>query len=85
MKESGVGDKAMLSLRRKINVAGMRVYGRRLCRISDNILRPSCSSGSREIERDAEMMRLQVLGDPNLMRQLEHVCPSQWAPSLLYI
>ena len=26
MKESGVGDKAMLLLRRKINVAGMRVH-----------------------------------------------------------
>jgi len=26
MKESGVGDKAMLLLRRKVNVAGMRVH-----------------------------------------------------------
>jgi len=55
MKESGVGDKAMLLLRRKINVAG--------------------SSGSREIEQDAETMRLQILGDPNLMQQLEHTQP----------
>jgi len=55
MKESGVGDKGMLLLRRKINVAGI--------------------SGSREIEQDAEMMRLQVLGDPNLMRQLQHSQP----------
>ena len=38
-----------------------------------NVLCPFHSSGSREIEQDAEMMRLQVLGDPNLMRQLELV------------
>jgi len=52
MRQLGVGDKAMILLRRKVNVAG------------------------REIERDAEMMRLQVLGDPNLMRQLHEV----WLP-----
>lgn len=40
-----------------------------------NVLCPFHSSGSREIEQDAEMMRLQVLGDPNLMRQLELVRP----------
>lgn len=28
---------------------------------------------NREIEQDAEMMRLQILGDPNLMRQLHEV------------
>lgn len=55
MKESGVGNKAMLLLRRKVNVAGI--------------------SGSREVERDAEMMRLQILGDPNLMRELERTQP----------
>lgn len=75
MKESGVGDKAMLLLRRKINVAGMRVHGYLLCPTLDNVLRLVNSSGSREIERDAETMRLQVLGDPNLMRQLESVRP----------
>lgn len=41
----------------------------------DNILRLLYSSGSREIERDAEMMRLQILGDPNLMQELERVWP----------
>lgn len=33
------------------------------------------SSESREIERDAEMMRLQILGDPHLMQQLREVRP----------
>ncbi|KAF8324822.1 hypothetical protein F5887DRAFT_1115419, partial [Amanita rubescens] len=51
MRQLGVGDKAMILLRRKVNVAG------------------------REIERDAEMMRLQILGDPNLMRQLHETQP----------
>lgn len=32
-------------------------------------------SGSRELERDAEMMRLQILGDPNLMQELERSQP----------
>ena len=27
----------------------------------------------RTMEQDAEMMRLQILGDPNLMRQLQEV------------
>lgn len=27
------------------------------------------------MEQDSEMMRLQILGDPNLMRQLREVCP----------
>jgi DNA damage-inducible protein 1 len=31
--------------------------------------------GGRPIEHDAEMMRLQLLGDPNLMRQLQGVQP----------
>lgn len=39
------------------------------------LLVSSHSSESREIGRDAEMMRLQMLGDPNLMRELEHVRP----------
>ncbi|KAI0700617.1 hypothetical protein BC835DRAFT_398845 [Cytidiella melzeri] len=29
----------------------------------------------RTMEQDSEMMRLQLLGDPNLMSQLEHVQP----------
>lgn len=75
MKDSGVRDKAMLLLRKKINVAGMRVHGYHLCSTFANVSRLLHSSGSREIEQDSEMMRLQVLGDPALMRQLEHVCP----------
>jgi len=38
MKEFGVGNKAILLLRRKINVAGTRVHGYLLCRTFDNVL-----------------------------------------------
>ncbi|KAL5530330.1 DDI1 [Sanghuangporus sanghuang] len=51
MAELGVGDDAVLVLRRKITVAG------------------------RSLEQDAEMMRLQILGDPELMRQLRESQP----------
>ncbi|KAL1946506.1 hypothetical protein VTO73DRAFT_14610 [Trametes versicolor] len=51
MREAGVGDHAMLLLRRKVNVAG------------------------RSVEQDAEMMRLQLLGDPALMAQLRATNP----------
>ncbi|KAJ8483003.1 hypothetical protein ONZ51_g4978 [Trametes cubensis] len=51
MRESGVGDHAMLLLRRKVQVAG------------------------RAVEQDAEMMRLQLLGDPALMAQLRATNP----------
>ncbi|KAL5527485.1 hypothetical protein ACEPAG_6276 [Sanghuangporus baumii] len=51
MVELGVGDDAVLVLRRKITVAG------------------------RSLEQDAEMMRLQILGDPELMRQLRESQP----------
>jgi DNA damage-inducible protein 1 len=51
MTECGIGENAMLLLRRKVQVAG------------------------RTIEQDAEMMRLQILGDPNLMRQLQETQP----------
>ncbi|KAI0328221.1 hypothetical protein GY45DRAFT_1020488 [Cubamyces sp. BRFM 1775] len=51
MRESGVGDHAMLLLRRKVQVAG------------------------RSVEQDAEMMRLQLLGDPALMNQLRATNP----------
>jgi len=51
MKECGVGDQAMLLLRRKVSVAG------------------------RTLEQDSEMMRLQVLGDPALMLQLQQTNP----------
>jgi len=51
MKECGIGENAMLLLRRKVQVAG------------------------RTMEQDSEMMRLQVLGDPNLMRELQETQP----------
>lgn len=76
MKEFGVGDGAVLLLRKKINVTGMLVHAYHLLAIIHNNLYFTCSSGSREIEQDAEMMRLQVLGNPDLMRELEHVRPS---------
>ncbi|TDL29358.1 hypothetical protein BD410DRAFT_736209 [Rickenella mellea] len=51
MTELGVGDDAMLMIRRKVVVGG------------------------RTIEQDAEMMRLQLLGDPTLMEQLREAQP----------
>lgn len=51
MRECGVGENAMLLLRRKVNVAG------------------------RSGEQDSEMMRLQILGDPDLMNQLRQTQP----------
>lgn len=51
MRELGVGEDAMLLIRRKVTVAG------------------------RSAEQDSEMMRLQLLGDPELMRQLEIAQP----------
>ncbi|KAG8901832.1 DNA damage-inducible protein 1 [Tulasnella sp. 408] len=47
----GIGEEAMLLLRRKVVVAG------------------------RTVEQDAEMMRLQLLGDPQLLRQLQQTQP----------
>ncbi|KAJ3576252.1 hypothetical protein NP233_g568 [Leucocoprinus birnbaumii] len=38
--------------------------------------RKGANVGGRTIEQDAEMMRLQILGDPNLMRQIQEVRPS---------
>ena len=68
-----MGDKAMLLLRKKINVAGMRVHENHLRSMFVDVPHLFHSSGSRDIEQDSETMRLQVLGDPALMRQLEHV------------
>ncbi|TFY75761.1 hypothetical protein EWM64_g8251 [Hericium alpestre] len=51
MRELGVGENAMLLLRRRVTVAG------------------------RSTEQDTEMMRLQLLGDPELMRQLRETQP----------
>jgi len=51
MRELGVGENAVLLLRRRVNVGG------------------------RPAEQDSEMMRLQLLGDPELMRQLRETQP----------
>ncbi|KAK2465970.1 hypothetical protein APHAL10511_001611 [Amanita phalloides] len=39
------------------------------------LLRRKVTVAGRSIEQDAEMMRLQILGDPNLMRQLQETQP----------
>ncbi|OBZ70328.1 DNA damage-inducible protein 1, partial [Grifola frondosa] len=51
MREFGMGEHAMLLLRRKVTVAGQTA------------------------EQDAEMMRLQLLGDPALMQRLHEARP----------
>ncbi|KZT29396.1 hypothetical protein NEOLEDRAFT_596344 [Neolentinus lepideus HHB14362 ss-1] len=51
MRDLGVGENAMLLLRRKVRAAG------------------------REIPQDAEMMRLQLLGDPQMMQQIRESNP----------
>jgi len=46
--------------------------------VSDNamlLFRRKNNVAGRTVERDAEMMRLQILGDPSLMRQLQEVQP----------
>ena len=68
MAELGVGDDAVLVIRRKVTVAGRYVDPSLLFEISSHRY-PS----TRSLEQDAEMMRLQVLGDPELMRQLREV------------
>ncbi|CAL1700327.1 unnamed protein product [Somion occarium] len=55
MLELGVGDHAMLLLRKKVQIAG--------------------SLNFREAAMDSEMMRLQLLGDPALMQQLQETNP----------
>lgn len=52
------------------------------CRIGENavlLLRRKVQVGGRTIEQDTEMMRLQILGDPNLMRQLQETQPEMAA------
>ncbi|KZP13433.1 hypothetical protein FIBSPDRAFT_869260 [Athelia psychrophila] len=48
------------------------------CGVSEKsmlLLRRKVQVAGREIAQDSEMMRLQVLGDPNLMRQLQETQP----------
>ena len=70
MRECGIGDHAILLLRRKVSVAGRYVaFVSALYCYAPMFIDPS-----REVEQDTEMMRLQLLGDPNMMRQLQEVC-----------
>ena len=62
----GVSEGAMLLLRRKVTVGGRYA---RPCRD----LITATDDGSRTVEQDAEMIRLRILGDPNLMRELREV------------
>lgn len=71
MRHFGIGDHALLVLRRKVQVAGSDRYALRLITVFD--MNQSKCFASRTIEQDSEMMRLQLLGDPSLMAQLESV------------
>lgn len=68
MRELGVdGQNAMLLLRRKVaTVAGRYIP-------SSSAIFLTAQIYSRPVEQDAEMMRLQLLGDPDLMRELQEV------------
>ena len=72
MEGLGVPDNAMLLFRRKVNVAGRYLRAdlrSRLERCDTHLV-------FRAAEQDAEMMRLQILGDPNLMRMVRQVLQS---------
>jgi hypothetical protein len=70
MEQLGTIDNAVLLLRRKVSFAG---------RCALDMLQPTLhSSDLRTVEQDAEMVRLQILGDPHMMRQVQQVmrfCP----------
>lgn len=72
MEGLGVPDNAMLLFRRKVNVAG-RCF---LADLGSHLERCDTHLSSRAAEQDAEMMRLQILGDPNLMRMVRQVLQS---------
>ena len=72
MAELGVGDDAVLLLRRKVTVAGRYVVSSQYNHAS--ILISIFIQSLRSMEQDSEMMRLQILGDPRLMHQLREVC-----------
>jgi len=69
MEGLGVTDNAMLLFRRKVNVAG-RCF---LADLGSHLGRCGAHLVSRAAEQDAEMMRLQILGDPNLMSLVRQV------------
>ena len=85
MAQCGVGEKSMLLLRRKVHVPGtsrcVRILSASLVwgglGAMKGVLR-----GCRAVEQDAEMMRLQILGDPQLMGQLRQVSPSSPFPTV---
>ena len=68
MKGLGVRDNAMLLLRRRVAVGGRWAFGTHL-----NMKPHNAHKVSRRAEQDAETIRLQILGDPQLLRQLEEV------------
>jgi hypothetical protein len=72
MQDYGVRDNSMLLLRRKVTVAG-RCVGAFLPPLSilmRFVFLP------RTMEHDAEMMRLQLLGDPTTFRRIQEASPS---------
>ena len=83
MAQCGVGEKSMLLLRRKVHVPGTSRCVRIL---SASIVWGELGAmkgvlrGCRAVEQDAEMMRLQILGDPQLMGQLRQVSLSSPFP-----
>lgn len=66
----GIGDEAVLLLRKKVTVAGRYVGIWRL-KMSKEPLLTQCSR-LRTTELDPEMMRLQFLGNPQLMQELRN-------------
>lgn len=74
MQELGVVDHAVLLLRRKVNTAGQYVYSsiHSPTLLLMGMFRPGPAA------QDSEMMRLQLLGDPHLMRQLREVRSSMF-------
>ena len=70
IQQCGVREDAVLLLRRKVIVAGRSV----LVPVSFIHL-SKLINASRTAEQDAEMMRLQILGDPRLMEEIRNASP----------
>ena len=67
--ECGVREDAVLLLRRKVIVAGRSAS----CIMSEVVICPTKrTNANRTAEQDAEMMRLQILGDPRLMDEIRN-------------
>jgi hypothetical protein len=64
--ECGVREDAVLLLRRKVIVAGRSVVSLQVSQSSSTHVK------RRTAEQDAEMMRLQILGDPRLMEEIRN-------------